>query len=50
MMNTKIINPAATYKLVFLADLANLDGSRDFVLRLSGLELKRLIDLCKGQA
>jgi hypothetical protein len=49
-VETRILNPAATYKLVFLSDLHNLDGSRDFVLRLSGLELKRLVEICKGQA
>jgi len=43
--NREMINPATEYKLVFLGDIANLDGSRDFVLRITGVQLRKLIEL-----
>ncbi len=41
----EVLNPDCEYKLVLLGDRSNLDGSRDFVLRLSGIQLKKLIEL-----
>ncbi len=43
--NPEVLNPECEYKLVFLGDRANLDGSRDFVWRVTGLQLKKLIEL-----
>lgn len=43
--NPEVLAPEAEYKLIFLGDRANLDGSRDFVLRLTGAQLKKLIAL-----
>lgn len=46
-MNLKALNPAATYSFVLLGDKDNLDGTRDFVVRLSGNELLDLLDLVR---
>lgn len=43
--NPEVLTPECEYKLIFLGDRSNLDGSRDFVLRLTGLQLKKLISL-----
>ncbi len=43
--NPEVLNPECEYKLIFLGDRSNLDGSKDFVLRLNGLQLKKLIEL-----
>ena len=39
-----IVNPEATYHLVFIGDAPNIDGTRDFVLELNGTELKKLVE------
>ena len=41
----EILNPEATYSAVFLSDRPNRDGSRDFVLRLTGEEMRVLMRL-----
>jgi hypothetical protein len=43
------INPDGVYKFVLLGDRDNLDGTRDFVVRLTGVELQRLLDLVRGK-
>jgi hypothetical protein len=49
MSRYDVINDEAVYSFVLLGDRPNLDASRDYVLRLTGVELKALHEVIRAK-